>query len=305
MGNPERRSMDFSMNYDIDNPRKMFHVSAKYVNSNAILAEMYREENGRRVTDSLFSVRLNTTRIMHTRLHWRPTMLQELKEYGLNRIHHYGTNMDTTLSEAGDAISEELNYKYNIIKQAGSEDFQPFADFITETMAEFGSNIKTARRELNRMYQTNEYYAQDIYVYYDGMLQNLQSKYNTKMHQVREWSESLKSAASSWTYFPLKSSYDRGLLTLREILQEGEQTSSLVYRQLLETIEAELIAMSKSLEKGYSYYQRQLNETVASVTSHPHIQLAQDKYTQYLNKLKEFQIPQQAKSMAQKYSGAI
>lgn len=96
------------------------------------------------------------------------------KEYGLNRIHRYGTKMDATLSEVGEAISEELNYKYNIIKQAGSEDFQPFADFITETMAEFGGNIQAARRELNRMYQTNEYYTQDIYVYYDRMLQDIQ-----------------------------------------------------------------------------------------------------------------------------------
>ncbi|KAJ8315900.1 hypothetical protein KUTeg_006534 [Tegillarca granosa] len=154
--NPERRSMDFSMNYDI------------------VLAEMFREENGRRVTDSLFAVRLNTTRILHTRLHWRPTMLQELKEYGLEKIHRYGAKMDGAVSEVGEAISEELNYKYNIIKQATSEDFQPFADFITETMVEFGENLQAVRREINRMYQTNEYYTQDIYVYYDSMLQDIQ-----------------------------------------------------------------------------------------------------------------------------------
>lgn len=59
-----------------------------------------------------------------------------------------------------------------------------------------------------------------FYCYIQGGFNFLsRTKYNTKMQQVREWSEGLKSAASSWTYFPLKGTYDRYLLTLREILQ--------------------------------------------------------------------------------------
>ena len=62
-----------------DNPANVLHFVAKYVNASAVLAEVYREENSRRITDSLFAIRLNTSRILHTRIHWRPTMISDLK----------------------------------------------------------------------------------------------------------------------------------------------------------------------------------------------------------------------------------
>ena len=62
-----------------DNPVNVLHFVAKYVNASAVLAEVYREENSRRITDSLFAMRLNTSRILHTRIHWRPTMISDLK----------------------------------------------------------------------------------------------------------------------------------------------------------------------------------------------------------------------------------
>ena len=61
------------------NPNNVLHMNARYVNDSAILAEMYREENSRKIVDSLLALRLNTSRLLHSRLHWRPTMLQDIK----------------------------------------------------------------------------------------------------------------------------------------------------------------------------------------------------------------------------------
>ena len=62
-----------------DNPANVLHFVAKYVNASAVLAEVYREENSRRITESLFAMKLNTSRILHTRIHWKPTMISDLK----------------------------------------------------------------------------------------------------------------------------------------------------------------------------------------------------------------------------------
>jgi hypothetical protein len=62
-----------------DNPANVLHFIAKYVNDSAILAEVYRDENSRRITDNLLAMRLNTSRILHTRIYWRPTIVKDLK----------------------------------------------------------------------------------------------------------------------------------------------------------------------------------------------------------------------------------
>ena len=63
----------------LDSPNSELHVSAGYVNSSAVAAEVFRVTNGIRETDALVALRLNNSRLLHSRLHWRPNMIQDLK----------------------------------------------------------------------------------------------------------------------------------------------------------------------------------------------------------------------------------
>lgn len=62
-----------------DNPDNEFHINAKYVNSTAVQAEMYHVTNRARITDALVTARLNNTHLFHSRLHWRPEIMQDLQ----------------------------------------------------------------------------------------------------------------------------------------------------------------------------------------------------------------------------------
>ena len=62
-----------------DNPFNEFHVNAKYINSSAVAAEVFHVANRVKVTDAMLALRLNTSHLLHSRIHWRPTALAELK----------------------------------------------------------------------------------------------------------------------------------------------------------------------------------------------------------------------------------
>ena len=62
-----------------ENPNNEFHINAKYDNSSAVSAEVFHVVNRQRITDALVSMRLNNSHLLHNRIHWRPSMVNDLK----------------------------------------------------------------------------------------------------------------------------------------------------------------------------------------------------------------------------------
>ena len=54
-------------------------MKAFYVNDTAIKAEVYRDHVTDVITDALMALRLNTSTLLHSRLHWRSASLSELQ----------------------------------------------------------------------------------------------------------------------------------------------------------------------------------------------------------------------------------
>ena len=62
-----------------DNPYHQVVLKAGYVNDTAFRAELFRQQGGRKISDSLLALRLNTSTLMHTRLAWRPRTLTDMQ----------------------------------------------------------------------------------------------------------------------------------------------------------------------------------------------------------------------------------
>ena len=62
-----------------ENPNNEFHINAKYDNSSAVSAEVFHVVNRQRITDALVAMRLNNSHLLHNRIHWRPSMINDLK----------------------------------------------------------------------------------------------------------------------------------------------------------------------------------------------------------------------------------
>ena len=52
--------------------------------------------------------------------------------------------MSAAFSEAAEAVSDELNTKYNLIRQAASEGYRPYGEFMEEFIAEIQRNFPNA-----------------------------------------------------------------------------------------------------------------------------------------------------------------
>ena len=77
-------SKDFCLVYIPANPTNEFHIKAEYVNSSAIAAEMFHMINKAKISDILLAVRLNTSTLLHSRIHWRPELIDDVKVNKLN-----------------------------------------------------------------------------------------------------------------------------------------------------------------------------------------------------------------------------
>ena len=74
------RSVDYTVEILFsDNPSDEVHVTAGYVNSSAVAAEMYHVTGNVKVTDVLVAMRLNNSQLIHSRLHWRPELMADLR----------------------------------------------------------------------------------------------------------------------------------------------------------------------------------------------------------------------------------
>ena len=67
------------MSYFTENPKNSLHVNAKFSDEKGISAELYREENDIKTVDSLFNLRMKTSKILNTRVQWRPSIIRDLK----------------------------------------------------------------------------------------------------------------------------------------------------------------------------------------------------------------------------------
>ncbi|XP_061171948.1 uncharacterized protein LOC133181472, partial [Saccostrea echinata] len=213
---PENRLLAAQMNYDIENPANVLHFVAKYVNDSAVLAETYREENSRRITESLLAMRLNTSRILHTRVHWRPTMIQDIKTSGLGKIALNSRRINTAFSEAAKAFGNELNSKYNLIRQSASDGYRPYGDFMQEIIGEIG-----------RTYP------------------NIDLAYIRRM---------IQSKPVQWQNFPGKDKYDLYVEAIKELMTLVESKGVQYYAELMDFIGQQFVDLSAVLETAMNKY---------------------------------------------------
>jgi len=159
----ERRLVNFETNYDLDNPTSEFHLTAEYVNSTAVAAEIFHVVNRLRITDALVTSRLNNSRLLHSRLHWRPSALRELKNFA----SRHSTKSINRLSEAVDEIvadvSEELRQKNAIVSHELTDELMPLAEASVA------------------MYERNDYHVRDVV---DAVLRAMECV-RTKMDQAK------------------------------------------------------------------------------------------------------------------------
>ncbi|XP_046557710.1 uncharacterized protein LOC124266912 [Haliotis rubra] len=162
------KAVELETHFDPDHPGKTLHVNARYVNSSAIKAEVYHLENSRRIFDSLVALRLNTSRLLHTRISWRPQMMADVQAFLTRKVESYGLNAKATLDSVYKTVGEELSGKYHRIAQATKEDLSPYLSLLVSEMAVVENQLDSIWTDIRSIYKRNDFYLADIGYYPDA-----------------------------------------------------------------------------------------------------------------------------------------
>ena len=87
----------------------------------------------------------------------------KLQAVGLRRIAIQSRNINTGFQEVAASVSEELNMKYNVIRESASEGVRPYANFVQQVIAEFRNQIVKILQDYG--YNTDEISYVDLYSY--------------------------------------------------------------------------------------------------------------------------------------------
>ncbi|XP_069105771.1 uncharacterized protein [Argopecten irradians] len=276
---PSNLSMGFHMNYDIDNSAKMLHAEAKYVNSTAIRAEVFREENSQRITDTLFAMRLNSSRLLHSRLHWRPTIVQDLKSYGLRRMARNNRDLVELYDEVTSAVNEEVNSKYNNIRSAILEELKTL--------------IRICFTSIRIMLQP-------IMISVKYLFKTIPHSCSPNLRSLDQWMEA---AISTPVSYPMKESVDVYVVGGRSLLQLGGQESMTNYAVMMDVLDEKLGELSTAVLRTFKAYHDHFTAAIAQPLNTDAVRVAKAKYNEYLTKLTS-QLPS-VRNMAQRYTSSM
>ncbi|KAL4237155.1 hypothetical protein ACF0H5_005535 [Mactra antiquata] len=244
---PARRSASFQMNYDIDNPSNEFHLSAKYVNNSAVAAEMYHVVNRQKISDALVAIRLNTSTLLHSRVHWRPDMLNDLKAFYLKKSRGYTRGIQNEVRVTMVALDEEFSQKSRMITRSILQELKPVTDKFVE------------------MYNNNEYHVRDV----TDHVSNVLRKVEASIEKMSEQGEVLVIALAENVQLRMSNKleeYRKHMQIVADQAREHSIQMGDVYRHYSDYVYNMSMPIAKIANDNYEKYMNQIDtENVAQL----------------------------------------
>ncbi|CAG2211619.1 unnamed protein product [Mytilus edulis] len=153
------------------NPDKTLHLNAKFSDEKGIYAELFRDVNQKKTVDSLLNLRLKSSKILHTRVHWRPSIISDLKAEITKRIEEYGIRSAMAVEESSGEINKEISNKRRLFQAAYTEEIKSYADAINDKLSE----LRTLKAKMPFTFKTFrlDAYSKDTYISMGGQLNSI------------------------------------------------------------------------------------------------------------------------------------
>jgi len=152
------QTMDVKAYYTPDNPHNVLHVVGKMAEPQSLSFDAYRLHNDDRFTETQLAVDVKDGRLLHSRLYWRPSMYQDIKEKSKQVVRDIKSSLASGWSMISSAVSQEVADRLS----AGSVDMRPLVAYIQDEITSFQSDVSVISSEWQRMYQANEFYLRDV-----------------------------------------------------------------------------------------------------------------------------------------------
>merc|ERR1719300_326597 len=159
---------------------------------------------------ALFALRLNTSTLLHSRLHWRPATLKDIQEHLVMRMVQTAQNIKTAVQATSKALKQEVTERYARSTESLAEDLRPAMELLDAEIQAlgdaFGQQINSIRRKLARAYRTSPYKEQmeDAYRFIERQLAEISSSYQKHIKTV---SKTIKTIQDDMTGYPVGEMY--------------------------------------------------------------------------------------------------
>ncbi|XP_071088621.1 uncharacterized protein [Haliotis cracherodii] len=283
---PDRRMVDFQTNYDLDNPGKTLHMNARYVNSSAMQAEVYHQENSRRVSDSLVALRLNTSRLLHTRLSWRPQTIADVQAYLTSLVEKYGQSAKTTFHSVYESVGQELSGKYRRIAQATKEELSPYFTLLESEMAIIEKQLDSVRREIRRMYNRNDFHLAAMGEYFDQAFEAYKDLVTSTKELFASTNQKLAEYMETMTDFPIRQKYQAIVAETLINFKHGVDELMVNTVEMISGLDEQLQSLRNTYHQHYTYLQGSITDSMDNLRNRSRLAAARLQfadYQQYLN----------------------
>ncbi|XP_046338509.2 uncharacterized protein LOC124119888 [Haliotis rufescens] len=265
------RAVELETRFDLDNPERMIHVDARYVNSSAMQAGVYHQENSSRVSDSIVALRLNTSRLLHARISWRPQMIADVQAYLTRAVERNGENGKTTLDSVYESVGQELSGKYHRIAQATKEELSPYLNLLESEMATIEKQLDSIRRDMKRMYDRNDFYMADMGYYSEAGKKLYKHLVKTIFRRFIRGTRSMTEHLQNANDLNVKEFYDHLLNDWVVLAKEKVDTTVEDAVEMISSLDDMIQNMWDIYQHHYNIVQMKATATVDTIMDLPHI----------------------------------
>ncbi|XP_046569575.1 uncharacterized protein LOC124277891 [Haliotis rubra] len=291
----ERRMVDFQTNYDLDNPGKTLNMNARYVNSSAMQAEVYHQDNSRRLSDSLLALRLNTSRLLHTRISWRPQMIADVQGYLTKTVETYGQDTKASFHSVYESVGQELSGKYHRIAQVAKKELSPYLTMLESEMASIERQLDSIRRDIKRMYNRNDFYIAAMGDYFSQTFEAYKDLVTSTKEVFASTNQKLAEYMQEMTNFPIGQKYQAIVAETLANFKRGVDELVGMTVVMISGLDEQL----QSMRNTYHHHYNNLQNSITELKNHPRLATVRlqvaDTYQQYLNaitnKVQDLNIP--------------
>ncbi|XP_012935328.2 uncharacterized protein LOC101854071 [Aplysia californica] len=199
----DKKSAEISIVMDSEK----FSLHAQYPNSSAFRAYASHWTPEVSHQEALLALRLNTTRLLHSHLHWRPALWAELTAGVEERAARAGVKSAEMWELVNEAVADEISGKYRAVSSSLDEELTPLIDALEGQFNNMAYKMADMSRELRAMYQRNDFHVQgmgDTYMTLQSQFESMTTEYR---RGYTELIQSLRHALAAMLEFPARERY--------------------------------------------------------------------------------------------------
>ncbi|XP_021356772.1 uncharacterized protein LOC110452518 [Mizuhopecten yessoensis] len=286
----QNKVMNMQMKYDAEHPNNVLHLKTQYPNNLDFTVEVYRTGDSPRQSDSLINLHLKSSRLLHTKLQWRPEMVSDLMGYTADSLQKYGNEMNTMLSETSQQLGDELEDRYNSLSNEIAVELEPVAQQYAEEIEGILVELRKIKQKLNQMYINNDLYLRDMNEKLEGSISNYLAQYNLAVSSfggtVRTTRQRIAEITNEIQTFPFEEKYNE---KVNEMIASLEEYRMQLVNTLNSKQEVMVARVTEALEQLRRYlirltdeFSRTISQTLDEMSQHPDVQKAKGQLEQIL-----------------------